>query len=642
MRKSFKKVFAGILALSLLSSMSSIVASADDNTSTAYTLGDINQDGTVNVADLLAVKKVVLGITEATEVQEHLGDVNQDGELNTLDLLGMKRIILGISEVPSTLIYIDADGNVINDTTVDDTIDDNTTNDNTTVEDTTGGYWLDKDTTRVNYTVKDSSLQYETKYYYDEDDTQHPSLFEVSGTKSDSEWNKNRGQVYCTSSDYTVTYNQDSVDDERLIQMSAYSKRVLLPLLSTVYDIDANEIASAVQLGDSKVVSDNKDGEITYYYNKEDYSSSADVVVYDDSYDCPVTIDGDTTTYNLRTVKRDNEDSKGVTVTNDGDVLSVYDKDNDRLIFKYDTGNGLDVFNFYDRHRVINYNDYQWEVERYYLDDTELVVKEASDIEDSKRGFNFTTTQNLQTGEYTIEIVDEELQYMSRIVLDEDSKRVEHCYVLYGTDEGTYKYFAYHTEEDGTISTLAFETSDYAWNKDFFDEAGPYPNETNVYLKKEDENTYSEKRSVVLLDELEDYAEISSTLTWDLTTNTADEETKVTNSNTTGLYYATFTSVVGQEDVLDSQSTVTFENSPSITVTKEDSQVNLEFTAKSDTDTESISDRVLVESFLDNNYTLSGVFDYTVINEDDSAFENYNKFVIEGTVEDMIAKDDTK
>ena len=57
-------------------------------------MGDINQDGVVNVTDMVDIVQYILGNTELTVEQISLGDVNQDGLLNIVDLVGISDIIL--------------------------------------------------------------------------------------------------------------------------------------------------------------------------------------------------------------------------------------------------------------------------------------------------------------------------------------------------------------------------------------------------------------------------------------------------------------------------------------------------------------------------------------------------------------------
>ena len=54
--------------------------------------GDANEDGVVNVLDLVKVKRIILGLDPSTCG----ADANQDGYKNVLDLVKIKRIILGL------------------------------------------------------------------------------------------------------------------------------------------------------------------------------------------------------------------------------------------------------------------------------------------------------------------------------------------------------------------------------------------------------------------------------------------------------------------------------------------------------------------------------------------------------------------
>ena len=66
-------------------------------TTTADTLiGDANVDGKVSTADLLVLKKHLLGITELTGQGYTNADLNSDGKVSTADLLSLKKILLGI------------------------------------------------------------------------------------------------------------------------------------------------------------------------------------------------------------------------------------------------------------------------------------------------------------------------------------------------------------------------------------------------------------------------------------------------------------------------------------------------------------------------------------------------------------------
>ena len=54
--------------------------------------GDANEDGVVDVLDLVKVKRIILGLDPPTPG----ADANQDGDINVLDLVTIKRIILGL------------------------------------------------------------------------------------------------------------------------------------------------------------------------------------------------------------------------------------------------------------------------------------------------------------------------------------------------------------------------------------------------------------------------------------------------------------------------------------------------------------------------------------------------------------------
>ena len=53
--------------------------------------GDINEDGIVNILDIILLVNVVLGLSEASPAS----DVNEDGILNILDIVNLVNIVLG-------------------------------------------------------------------------------------------------------------------------------------------------------------------------------------------------------------------------------------------------------------------------------------------------------------------------------------------------------------------------------------------------------------------------------------------------------------------------------------------------------------------------------------------------------------------
>ena len=56
--------------------------------------GDVNFDGTLNVADIVVMVSFILG-TEPTEEQYLTADINQDGILNILDVIVVVSEIIG-------------------------------------------------------------------------------------------------------------------------------------------------------------------------------------------------------------------------------------------------------------------------------------------------------------------------------------------------------------------------------------------------------------------------------------------------------------------------------------------------------------------------------------------------------------------
>jgi hypothetical protein len=71
------------------------------STASAAMLGDVNNDGSINVLDVVLVKGYVLGLTTLTEAQKETADVNRDGAVNVLDVTLITQMSLGlISEFP--------------------------------------------------------------------------------------------------------------------------------------------------------------------------------------------------------------------------------------------------------------------------------------------------------------------------------------------------------------------------------------------------------------------------------------------------------------------------------------------------------------------------------------------------------------
>ena len=59
-----------------------------------YLLGDVNQDGILDVLDYIILKKALLSSEEPDDVIKRYGDVNQDGNLDSIDYIRLKKDIL--------------------------------------------------------------------------------------------------------------------------------------------------------------------------------------------------------------------------------------------------------------------------------------------------------------------------------------------------------------------------------------------------------------------------------------------------------------------------------------------------------------------------------------------------------------------
>ena len=58
--------------------------------------GDLNQDGTLSLTDLIPLQQSLLRQTTLTADQAQLADYNGDGSINVLDLMLLKRALLAL------------------------------------------------------------------------------------------------------------------------------------------------------------------------------------------------------------------------------------------------------------------------------------------------------------------------------------------------------------------------------------------------------------------------------------------------------------------------------------------------------------------------------------------------------------------
>ena len=64
-----------------------------------YKLGDINNDGKINTADLAAVRLSLLGLKTFTDIEKLSADINADGKINTADLAAVRLHMLGLKTI---------------------------------------------------------------------------------------------------------------------------------------------------------------------------------------------------------------------------------------------------------------------------------------------------------------------------------------------------------------------------------------------------------------------------------------------------------------------------------------------------------------------------------------------------------------
>ena len=65
------------------------------NTCITVTMGDINQDNTLNVVDVVMVVNFIIDATYPSKKQEVIADMNDDGFINVIDIVALANIIVG-------------------------------------------------------------------------------------------------------------------------------------------------------------------------------------------------------------------------------------------------------------------------------------------------------------------------------------------------------------------------------------------------------------------------------------------------------------------------------------------------------------------------------------------------------------------
>lgn len=73
----------------------------DTNTGNSVTYGDVNQDGKISNADIVFLKRHILGLSVLSGEPLTAADVNRDGKVSNADIVKVKRHILGIEQIPN-------------------------------------------------------------------------------------------------------------------------------------------------------------------------------------------------------------------------------------------------------------------------------------------------------------------------------------------------------------------------------------------------------------------------------------------------------------------------------------------------------------------------------------------------------------
>ena len=65
---------------------------------TSYAKGDFNNDGTVDIMDVIAVNRYIVGVRDASPAQQMAVDINQNGDVDANDSLSILKIVLNVTD----------------------------------------------------------------------------------------------------------------------------------------------------------------------------------------------------------------------------------------------------------------------------------------------------------------------------------------------------------------------------------------------------------------------------------------------------------------------------------------------------------------------------------------------------------------
>lgn len=91
MRK-FKRFTAALMTAITAVCLCCISVTAEAST----VFGDANGDGTVNIIDLVRLKKITVGVAEIDEL--YLVDADYDGKISSTDLAYCRKVLLGLTQ----------------------------------------------------------------------------------------------------------------------------------------------------------------------------------------------------------------------------------------------------------------------------------------------------------------------------------------------------------------------------------------------------------------------------------------------------------------------------------------------------------------------------------------------------------------
>ena len=73
----------------------------------SYIVGDVNQDGSINVTDIVTIINFVLGNSVPTNDEFTAADMNVDGTINILDVIEVVNVILGFNDLARSVEWLD-------------------------------------------------------------------------------------------------------------------------------------------------------------------------------------------------------------------------------------------------------------------------------------------------------------------------------------------------------------------------------------------------------------------------------------------------------------------------------------------------------------------------------------------------------